>query len=1090
MKFKKVEIQGFRAYGDKENATFDFTTNKEIADLISIYAPNGFGKTSFYDAIEWTVTHKIKRFDRALDYYDLIKTEKNANKKDNQQSPALHIISKIGYDNPEKFVRIETTKDPFERKIKSSNRKGTVDYDHKAKLKNPNFRDVILSQEGINSFLVAEKPEDRYKSFVQHFDSQDLDRLYNNIVALRKENEKRVKVLENDKSENDKQLKKKIDTEVSVKINKLISELDTLKIKLDKISQEFDSSDLAIFKSNITGVKNEIELGESSILEKLKKERGVLAEVQKDLPKYKNNLEQKNKLIKLIDSLSKLIKKYEEFKKKNNRRDKLHENLKKVRKEKDDFIFLNSKLPEFKKLLKKLEQIKNNKKQKNNYLIKLNNLETLINLNSTTFRDRKLSIEKKIHRQEQSLNVQKASLKNYEDSLKAISELEIKIKPKKGKLKEESNSLNKLKKEIEELLLIEKNFKSGIYENNNSNQINKNSLNKLKDQKISISDKEQEINLIKKKLNDSKSFQENLSYLIELGKKIIDNTKQSNCPLCKNEYGDYKNLLEKINLNNLLQESSTENTVKLNQLESELKEFKQVLEKNADSLNSIIRVKIEELQLKINKSTNKVETLGKDISSLEKKLEIYKPALKKHKKAYQKIDLEKGFIVIQQENEALKNKIEIYAKIFEKYVLWTDRVNEKKSKYSLENNGLDKELKTLLNDSLYKNFDSLLSLYDLESVKPKIDVRLNGSKNDLENLEKEILSLDQEINLLKESLKEFKVEELKEQELRCQKDLLTLNSFESEYNRLIKDLNIKPEEVETELNPKITTNEAEIGKNEEFLRVLSKIEKMIEPLGEFLNYNELKQKEKNLKVKIKLNHKIDTDLRKEIENISNRINLMIKKFFFDDLINKIYNKIDPHPEYKKIKFIVDFNDYGSPKLNIFTEDDKEGGIKVPNLYFSTAQMNVLSLSIFLAKALYATDEEENSIDTIFIDDPIQSMDSINVLSVIDLLRNIITNHNKQIVVSTHDENFFNLLKKKIPKTHYKSKFLELETFGKLKAEIESKNDSSFQLTQLDKKSVIEIIKPNEDLDIDNLEDIRNKPDDDMLEMGDEDMLTT
>jgi len=87
----------------------------------------------------------------------------------------------------------------------------------------------------------------------------------------------------------------------------------------------------------------------------------------------------------------------------------------------------------------------------------------------------------------------------------------------------------------------------------------------------------------------------------------------------------------------------------------------------------------------------------------------------------------------------------------------------------------------------------------------------------------------------------------------------------------------------------------------------------------------------------------------------------------------------------------------------------------------------LSLSIFLASAL-----KETEYKCIFIDDPIQSMDNINVLSTIDLLRSIVVNENRQIILSTHDENFHNLLKKKMPAELFESKFLELESFGKVR----------------------------------------------------------
>lgn len=68
MKIKSVKITGFRAFEKEENSTFDFTSNGEIMDFASIYAPNGFGKTSFYDAVEWGVTHQIQRFDRMDDF--------------------------------------------------------------------------------------------------------------------------------------------------------------------------------------------------------------------------------------------------------------------------------------------------------------------------------------------------------------------------------------------------------------------------------------------------------------------------------------------------------------------------------------------------------------------------------------------------------------------------------------------------------------------------------------------------------------------------------------------------------------------------------------------------------------------------------------------------------------------------------------------------------------------------------------------------------------------------------------------------------------------------------------------------------------
>ncbi len=66
MKIKKVEIQAFKSYLKKEDGTFDFTLPSSglPSNFISLYAPNGFGKTSFFDAVDYAITGKIGRFSR------------------------------------------------------------------------------------------------------------------------------------------------------------------------------------------------------------------------------------------------------------------------------------------------------------------------------------------------------------------------------------------------------------------------------------------------------------------------------------------------------------------------------------------------------------------------------------------------------------------------------------------------------------------------------------------------------------------------------------------------------------------------------------------------------------------------------------------------------------------------------------------------------------------------------------------------------------------------------------------------------------------------------------------------------------------
>ena len=183
----------------------------------------------------------------------------------------------------------------------------------------------------------------------------------------------------------------------------------------------------------------------------------------------------------------------------------------------------------------------------------------------------------------------------------------------------------------------------------------------------------------------------------------------------------------------------------------------------------------------------------------------------------------------------------------------------------------------------------------------------------------------------------------------------------------------------------------------------------------------------NVEKLLEQRNRVDVALKEERDKIVDSLKMLINNFFYEDLINSIYRKIDPHPAFKKVEFRADF-DSDKPGLNIVVSD--EGGRLIsPILYFSAAQTNILSLSVFLASALHAKDDEGNSINVILIDDPIQSMDSINILSTIDLLRSICLQFDKQIIISTHDENFFKLLQRKIPTQILGSKFLQLEKFG-------------------------------------------------------------
>ena len=207
------------------------------------------------------------------------------------------------------------------------------------------------------------------------------------------------------------------------------------------------------------------------------------------------------------------------------------------------------------------------------------------------------------------------------------------------------------------------------------------------------------------------------------------------------------------------------------------------------------------------------------------------------------------------------------------------------------------------------------------------------------------------------------------------------------------------------------------------LSIQSKSEIVREQIDKQVLEKELKSLEEEEEKYITAYEKLGVTRKSCVDHIQKGIETTFNK----KVINEIYQRIEPHPSLDEIYFRAEIGDNGKPRLVITT---KGGGDELnPNIFLSAGQVNVLSLSIFLAKAYEYGSE---IISTIFMDDPIQNLSDINILSFIDVLRTLTQDHDKQIVISTHDEKFFRLLQNKMPEEYCNSKFLEFEAPGVVK----------------------------------------------------------
>ena len=126
------------------------------------------------------------------------------------------------------------------------------------------------------------------------------------------------------------------------------------------------------------------------------------------------------------------------------------------------------------------------------------------------------------------------------------------------------------------------------------------------------------------------------------------------------------------------------------------------------------------------------------------------------------------------------------------------------------------------------------------------------------------------------------------------------------------------------------------------------------------------------------------------------------------LFQQIYSRIDPHPTFKVTEIITELEKgKGTLRPGI---SDPEGSSEVhdPLPILSSSQLNSFAVSLFLALNLGLPSLRLN---LTMLDDPLQSLDSINLLGLVDVLRHF--REHRQLILSTHEARLVGLLQRKL-----------------------------------------------------------------------------
>lgn len=907
MRIQSLEIEAFRGFNEKQK--FEFPK----VDILILYGPNGHGKTSFFDAIEWVITGKIFRYNQKSQ-------ERNQSKfVGNKFSETLPCVSIEFVSDSGEYIKltrkgIKTGKstdygDEFSEcniEINDKDYNGDTEEKLKELLINKEWLETtslesglqvthLLGQERMNHILRGMEDKERYDNFSTLFGTEQFNRYQtyfknaqSNLQTQEKDLITKIAGI-NEKVKNDKDL---LDT---LKVKYHLSNNDK-EIFFHKIYQlfskefntELDKSDLEhlnILSNDLNKLKNELE----SQLFKVDYEEQQINVMGKELDSWAaKSLD--------IKSMENRLEKLEEF----NRLSELIGDIEWLYTQSDFFIKNSFKNEE---LLKEIDEKK--------YQIEI--------------------IEKELKYSIEDQNELKSMFRAaYKENNFMRMQLDMSLF--KGIGKQFSFEYKDLINLLERIINISFHIKQESDKFEFKNKMHKDLLKQLEQFKI-IDYKYKEM------LQSIQSFMHEQSFISE-------------CPSCGTEGIDKEKIL---------------NYTKSKQMDIS-PEFSRLN-------NDILNLENELNLLKIN-NESEVAEFNRLIQDFEKKLSEIDKRLKK----------EKGFIVsIRREVSALYNEIESNEELNVKFRKLSGKLG-----VNLDNGSTKKEIAlkkqdlvlarlSLKSELLIEESDAIIQANYLK----KMIIESKEIKNNLISklIKYRIISDNENISLEKEKIDPLK----KIIKNSLYKNRADFNHIQDRVNKVIDGISYIEKQQKSE---EITLLEERIKEDRMKLSIIEK-EKI--------------QTEKDLVAVKEIIQKIPV----AIENLNQKV---MDSLF--DTIQSIYERLNSHPIYQVIEYKQkQSHNKNRLSLSVDSRDSLKEELKAnPSFIFSSAQICTVALSFFLAMA---TRQQWSPLKLIAMDDPIQSMDDLNVVSLTDFLRVLVKpEHGKQLVLSTHDLTFLQLMLKK------------------------------------------------------------------------------
>lgn len=1028
MKINKVNIHAFRLFGDE---SVDFSAKKDsrkTANFVALYAPNGFGKTSFFDSMEFCMTGKIHRLDDNL--------SENAS-EDKTHSGKKSFIHNKDLPGEKVFVKMEfDDRNPINR---------TCNPDEEYKIlqgvgENTFFMNSILSQDFFSEFI-SYNAKSRFEIFTKRFkETEGLLDYWHWLKEMHRSYVLQFSSLRRKIKEVTAQLNQEIEnTDWKEKLSDVLVSLKSVGISVD-IKESFSEKYLKELMIQAEIWQEQVSRRHDGLVSLIaayhKVESGTdgLSSIYQ-LPSL---VERKNAILEDVNDLLHRIADIKRYKELSEQLIRLQELEVESKGKSKRLEFLIAHYLQFCEIVKELTS-------KEQYVEKQNaKIEEVLKSKDITAKQLSLLQDELSNLTRKQIAVIE-KLEHLHEGYKEMSKLRVSLDEESKNLAIAQSKKEDLDKEV--LSLRSKLSKlHSLYESLCERKVNLTDSLFVKEMKV-IADVLQEIGNIDKEIKnvdnaiaEKKSYLGDIETLVTNSRAILSKIEGGVCPLCGYDYHSQEVLLKSISTNTIVEKSLQLDIQKREVLVSSKVELKSKKEKLFTDLIATVDEHLQKTETLLKESKFNFDKITKSISELTIGIEKKQSRLKESYAELVDIPEDKIRQVLESNKEQYNNSIlekqgclkSLKAEFSKKELQLTEIKKNIEIAY--------KEITTIKSGDFYMGYVSKLEnvrVTDETFTQWKETLKEENIKQ--EKIKAEIQKNNQELAILKE--KKVLVERIDVLQKQYDERIAQIHKIEKERIQILDYLETvcRLNDVHSQTSDQEIVSIFEQGlKQQKTLK--AEQEKLQMALGNYISVLHLIEKflgnkriEADLfnlrKQEEKIKH-LKESFKEEIDGIQHYLEEFVESYFELDLINRLYNAIDPHPDYKEIQFKCDFK-LKNPRLKVLLNSREDGKESiVPNLYFSTAQINILSFCIFLAKALFATDNEGKSMDCIFIDDPIQALDDINVLSIIDLLRNVAFSMDKQIVLTTHDRNFFELLQKKVPDTLFNSRFITLPERGK------------------------------------------------------------